>query len=57
MPPCAHLQQHVDSGAISRYARPDELIVVGALPRASVGKIDKNVPRARLAQRDAFQRD
>lgn len=53
----AHLQQHVDSGAISRYALPDELIVVEELPRTSVGKIDKKALRARLAQRDTFQRD
>lgn len=53
----ARLQQHVDSNAISRYTRPDEPIVVGALPRVSVGKTDKKVLHARLAQRDAFQRD
>ena len=47
----------MDSGAISRYALPDELIVVEELPRTSVGKIDKKALRARLAQRDAFQRD
>lgn len=46
---CAALQQHVASGRISRYAIPERLITVAALPRTSVGKIDKKALRAMLA--------
>ncbi|MEI9850795.1 MAG: family 1 glycosylhydrolase [Sphingomonas sp.] len=42
----AHLDQFVASGAISRYALPDRLFRVDALPRTSVGKIDKKALRA-----------
>ena len=47
----AHLQVHVDKGEISRYALPDEVIVIDALPRTSVGKIDKKRLREIFAQR------
>lgn len=46
----AHLQIHVDRGEISRYALPDEVIVIEALPRTSVGKIDKKRLREIFAQ-------
>ncbi|MFD1033313.1 long-chain-fatty-acid--CoA ligase [Sphingomonas hankookensis] len=41
----AHLSQFVTDGIISRYALPDRLIVLDALPRTSVGKIDKKALR------------
>ncbi|MBP7334240.1 long-chain-fatty-acid--CoA ligase [Niveispirillum sp.] len=37
----AHLRAYADAGAISRYAVPDEMMVIEALPRTSVGKVDK----------------
>lgn len=40
------------SGRISRYAVPDRLLIVEALPRTSVGKIDKKMLRF-LAQDEA----
>lgn len=46
---CAALQQHVASGRISRYAIPERLLLIDALPRTSVGKIDKKALRASLA--------
>ncbi|KQM97167.1 long-chain fatty acid--CoA ligase [Sphingobium sp. Leaf26] len=46
---CAALQQHVASGRISRYAIPERLLTLEALPRTSVGKIDKKALRAMLA--------
>jgi fatty-acyl-CoA synthase len=48
-----HLQAHVDSGEISRFALPDEVIQIEALPRTSVGKIDKKRLREIFAQRRA----
>ncbi len=38
------------NGAISPYAKLDRLEIVGALPRTSVGKIDKKLLRTRLLQ-------
>ncbi|MFT4256825.1 MAG: long-chain-fatty-acid--CoA ligase [Pseudoxanthomonas sp.] len=52
----AHLQQFVDKGAISRYALPDEVVVIDELPRTSVGKINKKALRERFADRDSFDR-
>jgi len=36
-----HLGAFVESGAISRFAIPTRVIAIDALPRTSVGKIDK----------------
>jgi fatty-acyl-CoA synthase len=36
-------------GAISRYAVPDRVLFVDAIPKTSVGKLDKKVIRARLS--------
>jgi len=47
----AHLKFYVDKGEISRYALPDEVILIDALPRTSVGKIDKKRLREIFAQR------
>ena len=35
-------------GAISRYAVPDRVYFVDAIPKTSVGKLDKKVIRAKL---------
>lgn len=49
---CAQLQEHlmpsVSAGVISRYALPVTLKIVEALPRTSVGKIDKKAIRSWL---------
>ncbi len=40
-----HLQKYVVEGVIARWAVPDQYVFVEALPRTSVGKIDKKVLR------------
>ncbi|MEH6825815.1 MAG: fatty acid--CoA ligase [Motiliproteus sp.] len=40
-----HLQQFVESGAIAKWVIPDRIEFVAALPKTSVGKIDKKVIR------------
>jgi len=47
-----HVRAHAESGAISRYAVPDRIVVVEALDKTSVGKLDKKQMRNRAA---AFQ--
>jgi fatty-acyl-CoA synthase len=37
----AHLESSVEAGAIPKFAIPDEIIFVTAIPRTSVGKFDK----------------
>jgi fatty-acyl-CoA synthase len=46
-----YLQVYVDNGEISRYALPNEIILIDELPRTSVGKIDKKRLREIFAQR------
>ena len=48
----ATLMAAVTSGAISRFAVVDEVVLAPALPRTSVGKIDKKAIRAMLDERD-----
>jgi fatty-acyl-CoA synthase len=43
-----HVEDHAQRGAISRYAVPDRVHFVDAIPKTSVGKLDKKVIRARL---------
>ena len=45
-----HVESFAASGAISKYAVPDRVYFVDAIPRTSVGKCDKKVIRARLAE-------
>ena len=40
--------EFVERGAISRYAVPDRVYFVDAIPKTSVGKLDKKVIRAQL---------
>jgi fatty-acyl-CoA synthase len=51
------IRQHVDGcarrGAISRYAVPDHVHFVAAIPKTSVGKLDKKVIRVNLQNRAA----
>ncbi|MFH1114922.1 MAG: fatty acid--CoA ligase [Pseudomonadota bacterium] len=42
------LQQFVSQGRISKWAVPDEFLVVDVIPKTSVGKIDKKAIRARV---------
>jgi fatty-acyl-CoA synthase len=44
----AHLSAFAAAGAISRYGVPDHIVFVDALPRTSVGKVDKKLLRARF---------
>ena len=43
----AAIQEAADGGRINRWAVPDRIVVVGALEKTSVGKIDKKRLRAR----------
>jgi fatty-acyl-CoA synthase len=42
-----HLEVYVEAGTIPRYALPDRIELVDALPRTSVGKLDKKALRSR----------
>ena len=44
-----HVAEHAERGEISRYAVPDHVHFVEAIPKTSVGKLDKKVIRANLA--------
>jgi len=46
-----HVQSFAEQGHISKYAVPDRVYFVDAIPKTSVGKLDKKVIRAQLAQR------
>jgi fatty-acyl-CoA synthase len=45
----AHVRAHADAGAISRFAVPDRIIVVDALDKTSVGKLDKKLMRSKAS--------
>jgi fatty-acyl-CoA synthase len=47
------VEEHAQRGAISRYAVPDRVHFVDAIPKTSVGKLDKKVIRARLQEQGA----
>jgi len=49
----AHLDALAASGAISKYGVPDRLHFVDAIPKTSVGKLDKKVIRSNLAAASA----
>ncbi|MCG8392078.1 MAG: AMP-binding protein, partial [Pseudomonadales bacterium] len=44
----ALIEDFADKGIISRYGIPDRVIFVDALPRTSVGKLDKKKMRAEM---------
>jgi fatty-acyl-CoA synthase len=44
----AHIASHAERGDISRYAVPDRVEFVDAIPKTSVGKLDKKLIRASL---------
>jgi len=46
-----HVGEFARRGAISRYAIPDSVYFVDAIPKTSVGKLDKKVIRARFQSR------
>ena len=43
----AHLMGFVSRGELSKYGVPERVVVVGEIPKTSVGKIDKKVLRQR----------
>ncbi|HEX4524479.1 MAG TPA: fatty acid--CoA ligase [Casimicrobiaceae bacterium] len=43
-----HVGEHAARGVVSRYAVPDRVYFVDAIPKTSVGKLDKKVIRANL---------
>lgn len=44
-----HLKSYADSGAISRYAVPDRILIVDAIEKTSVGKLNKKLLREKYA--------
>ncbi len=46
----AHLLRFSEQGVISKYGIPERVVFVGALPRTSVGKLDKKLIRTQLAE-------
>jgi fatty-acyl-CoA synthase len=48
-----HVAQFADKGVISKYGVPDRVYFVDAIPKTSVGKLDKKVIRAKSAEYDA----
>jgi fatty-acyl-CoA synthase len=44
------VQEHVDNASLSKYAMPDRIILLEALEKTSVGKIDKRILRERYAE-------
>jgi fatty-acyl-CoA synthase len=46
----AHLEQFVRAGRISRYAVPEQVLVVGEIPKTSVGKPNKRLLREQNAK-------
>ena len=45
-----HVAEHAGRGIVSRYAVPDHVHFIDAMPKTSVGKLDKKVIRAKLAE-------
>jgi len=45
-----HVARFAEQGLISRYGVPDRVHVVDAIPKTSVGKLDKRVIRAKLGE-------
>lgn len=50
------VEQAIVQGTITRYAKLDRFITIGALPRTSVGKIDKKLLRARVLESETSER-
>ena len=48
----AALQSQISAGSLSKWAMPDEIRLIAALAKTSVGKIDKKRLRAQILQRD-----
>jgi fatty-acyl-CoA synthase len=46
----AHLQDFAARGVISRYGVPERIVFVEALPKTSVGKLDKKVLRQKYSE-------
>jgi fatty-acyl-CoA synthase len=48
-----HIASFAERGVVSKYAVPDRVLFVDAIPKTSVGKLGKKVIRAQLAERAA----
>jgi fatty-acyl-CoA synthase len=44
------LQDFAEQGAISKYGVPDRIVLASALPKTSVGKLDKKILREQYAR-------
>lgn len=47
-----YLQQYIQSGHLSKWALPDQFIFTDAIPKTSVGKIDKKFIRMQLQEKN-----
>ena len=45
-----HVAHYAEKGLISRYAVPDTIRLIDAIPRTSVGKVDKKALRQIYAE-------
>jgi fatty-acyl-CoA synthase len=45
-----HIARHAETGVISKYAVPDQIVPTDAIPRTSVGKVDKKALRQMYPQ-------
>jgi len=50
-----HVMEFAEKGLISKYGIPDRIYFVDAIPKTSVGKLDKKVIRAQLHELDAVK--
>ncbi len=46
----AHLKAFADAGVISKFGIPDKILFVGALPRTSLGKLNKKELREKYGE-------
>ena len=49
---CLHVAEYVKRGEISRYAVPDQVYFVDAIPKTSVGKLDKKALRHKYVKQE-----
>jgi fatty-acyl-CoA synthase len=50
-----HVADFAERGVVSKYAVPNRVYIVDAIPKTSVGKLDKKVMRAKLVETVAAQ--
>jgi acyl-CoA synthetase (AMP-forming)/AMP-acid ligase II len=51
----AHLNAFADAGVVSKYAIPDKILFVNALPKTSEGKVDKKQLRVKYGEKEVAE--